>query len=445
MKYNNSKKIQRFILLFIFVLLLFCNFFTPIFADDYVYHFRFDNWERVDDVTDIVPSMIAHAHTFNGRVVAHSLVQLFELLPKPVFNVVNAALFILMLWLSFFFVQGKKINNLLLLMLFGAVWIFFPAFGEVCLWLDGSINYLWAICAGLVFLRAYFLKYTESRCLKPWQGIGIMLLGFISGAFQETMAVAVFVMCLAFVLLTRFYKKEKVELYWYIALLFYFAGILFMALQPAEMSVKSLGMDFTALYKSFINMLHMFKLYALPVFVYTVAFVLCVMNGKERGKIVLSLVFALGFVCANGVMVLATIYPVRCAAPAVLFLIIADAILLCELFADYRKIFMCLCAVTALCVAFWCTYGAVDIVSTGIQMMANERTIMEGKLQGQQDFELPYAYASTKYSVAHGLTCPEPEIWANDYMSHYYGVSSIRGYDFYSQFFEYIHHVEVMP
>lgn len=445
MKYITSGKSEKIILVCVFALLLFCNFFTPIFADDYAYHFRFDNWERVDSLRDIVPSMLAHAHTFNGRVVAHSLVQLFELLPKAVFNVINAGLFVLMLKVSFFFVEQKGRNNLLLLLLFAAIWLLFPAFGEVCLWLDGSINYLWAICAGLVFLRAYFLKYVSGKGLKLWAQLGLMLLAFISGAFQETMAVATFVMCLSFVLLCRIYKKSRVELYWYVALLFYMAGIFFMALQPAELSVKSMGLDFTSLYKSFINMLTVFKLYAVPVFVYVAAFILCLMAGKNREKLILSGVFFLGFVCANGVMVLATIYPTRCAAPAVLFLIIADAMLLAELFSDYKKIAICLSALMLLTAAFWCIYGVADVVSSGMQMWANEKTIIQGKQEGQMDFVLPHVYASTKYSLANEMIYPASEIWANDLMCKYYGVNSIQGYDYYSYFFEYIHDIDVSP
>lgn len=445
MKYIKSVKTERLILLILFAFMLFCNFFTPIFADDYAYHFRFDNWERVDSVGDIIPSMVAHAHSFNGRVVAHSLVQLFELLPKAIFNVINAALFILMLKMSFFFVEREERNNLLLLLLFAGIWLLFPAFGEVCLWLDGSINYLWAICAGLIFLRAYYLRYVSGRGLKIWARLGLMLLAFISGAFQETMAVATFVMCLSFVLLCRVYKKNRVEAYWYIALLFYVAGICFMALQPAELSVKSMGLDFTSLYKSFINMLTIFKLYAVPIFVYVSALVLCLMAGKNREALILSGVFFLGFVCANGVMVFAAIYPTRCASPAVLFLIIADALLLRELFSDYKKLAVCLSTLMLLSAAFWCVYGAADIMSSGMQMWANEKTILQGKEEGQMDFLLPHVYASTKYSLAKGMLYPDSEIWANDLMCKYYGVNSIQGYDYYSQFIDYIHQVEVSP
>ena len=445
MKYNSSVKIQKLILAFIFCFLLFCNFFTPIFADDYAYHFRFDNWERVESVSDIIPSMIAHRQSFNGRLVAHSLVQLFELLPKPVFNVINAALFVLMLNISFSFVKKEKANNLLLILLFCAIWLLFPAFGEVCLWLDGSVNYLWAICAGMLFLRPYLLKYTLNRGLKPWAVPGLLLLSFISGAFQETMAAATFVLCVVLLLLSRFLKKNKIEFYWLVALVFYAAGILFMAMQPAELSVKSLGLDFTSLYKSFINMLHVFKLYAVPIFVYVSALVLCIMGGKDRERMILSAVFFLGFICANGVMVLATIYPSRCASPAVLFLILADAMLLTELFADYRKAAACLSAMMIVAAAFWCVYGAADVVSTGMQMWANERTILQGKAEGQTDFMLPHAYASTKYSVANEILYPATEIWANDQMCRYYGVNSIQGYDYYSYFFEYIHAIDISP
>lgn len=73
------------------------SFLTPMIADDYSYSFSFADYRRIESVGDIVESMAAHRETINGRIIAHSMVQLFLLLPKAVFNTVNglaAALFV---------------------------------------------------------------------------------------------------------------------------------------------------------------------------------------------------------------------------------------------------------------------------------------------------------------------------------------------------------------
>lgn len=87
----------------VFVVMLVFNHLTPLVGDDYVYAFSFVDEQRIDSVWDIFPSMWAHRFYANGRVVAHFFAQLFLMLPKTVFNVINAlnAVWILVIMLKF--------------------------------------------------------------------------------------------------------------------------------------------------------------------------------------------------------------------------------------------------------------------------------------------------------------------------------------------------------
>ena len=148
-----SGKVRAALLLGIFLLLLLGNALTPYAVDDWAYMHSFATGERLMHFGEIFPSMAAHAQTMNGRQFSHFWAQLFLLLPKGVFDAVNALVFTALIALLARLVQSEEEpNNLILLMIFCAVWVFVPAFGQVFFWLDGACNYGWGCAAGLAFL-----------------------------------------------------------------------------------------------------------------------------------------------------------------------------------------------------------------------------------------------------------------------------------------------------
>lgn len=83
----------------LFLFMLACNILTPYLADDFTYMFSFQSGERIKDLLDIFPSMLAHAQKMNGRLVTHFLVQLTFLFPANLFDFVNAAMFTFQMYL----------------------------------------------------------------------------------------------------------------------------------------------------------------------------------------------------------------------------------------------------------------------------------------------------------------------------------------------------------
>ena len=63
-------------LLCVFAVMLVFNFVTPLLDDDFAYAFSFSDFERIESIKSIFPSMSAHRSLANGRVVSHFLVQL---------------------------------------------------------------------------------------------------------------------------------------------------------------------------------------------------------------------------------------------------------------------------------------------------------------------------------------------------------------------------------
>ena len=85
--------------------------------------------------------------------------RLFLLLPKGIFNVFNALAFTALVYLLARPCRtGDRRSALLLLAVFGCVWVLQPEFGQVFLWLDGSLNYLWCAVLSLLWLR-------QDRCM----------------------------------------------------------------------------------------------------------------------------------------------------------------------------------------------------------------------------------------------------------------------------------------
>lgn len=267
--------------------------------------------------------------------------------------------------------------------------------------------------------------------------LAFIVFAFICGAFQESMSSASFMLAVVFMLLTRFYEKRRTGWAYIAGAISSFAGLLFMATCPAETGVKSSAGSLVNFFGSFVNMMEYFRFFALLIAVFIIAFVLCLAKRAEAKKLILAGVFFLGFLAANGVMVLARIYPERCASPAAVFLIIADVMLLFELARGGSCVLALRCMAALLCaVTIYCgVLGSADVVSTFAQFKANEAAIIAARDAGEAEVLLPGLYGATKYSVAHDMEFPSSIDWVNGYLARYYGVQHIIGYDYYTQFF----------
>ena len=69
-KLLNEKNIILFI---IFISMLTLNYLYPYISDDYTYMYKYDNFERIKNISDIFLSMKDHYFLWGGRVLAHSL------------------------------------------------------------------------------------------------------------------------------------------------------------------------------------------------------------------------------------------------------------------------------------------------------------------------------------------------------------------------------------
>ena len=98
MDQNATRERRRLIgcLALVFLLTFLFSSLTPLIADDYNYAFSWATNGRVRSIADIAASMETHRAYTNGRVFSHGLVQLFVMLPKAAFNLVNALMLTLL-------------------------------------------------------------------------------------------------------------------------------------------------------------------------------------------------------------------------------------------------------------------------------------------------------------------------------------------------------------
>lgn len=432
-KLNTSRRSVMAVCAVIFIILLFCNLRTNLVADDYRYCFSFADDSRIVSIAQIFPSMAAHRHSMNGRLIAHFLVQLFLLLPRPIFKLINAAMFTAMIYMIYSIARRWHANNALLLSaIFGAVWVLQPEFGQVYLWLDGSVNYLWCAVLCLIWLMPQVRFFLSGRNLTPMQQLLYAVFSFVVGAYSENSTVALVFMALLFILLTWLYKKEKPRAWQLFILLPMLAGFAFMMFTPGEIGNKSAEFAFSVLLGNFIDT-GLYYLRFWPLLLLWAAMYYTSYSKKLALETrLLSLVFLGGSLAGHFVLTFALYCAGRSTYIALVLLLIACALLFFDLWENREEKWLAAVCVLCLCfTAYWGARGVLDILHTNYELSFNEQIISEAAENGEAHVQLPRVYAHTKYSAIEGLPYLETDNvddWSNVYMAKYYGVETVIGY-----------------
>ena len=162
----------------------------------------------------------------NGRM-ANILTQLFAgVLGKPVFDVLNALMLVLLLHLVVVHVAGKArpvaVVAITMLMIFAVI----PYPGETLLWMCGSLNYLWATTFTLYWL--HWLHSRRNSRLMAWQQVALFLASWVAGQMNEAVTVPVALGLCMWLVATR--KRPDVVLL--TAMAGYSLGVLFIVCSP---------------------------------------------------------------------------------------------------------------------------------------------------------------------------------------------------------------------
>ena len=437
MRLIQSKKLIIAVYIFVFLAIVLLTSLTPMLADDYSYSFSYaDRTVRIQTLGDIFASLKAHRANMNGRMISHGLAMLFLLLPKTVFNVVNAlnAVFLLHLCVCFlpedFSTNRRKLVFLILTALL--IWVFMPVFGQVFLWLDGSLNYSWAMTAVLVFLRPFYRSFLSEglRRHKSVLRTGLFfVISFIAGAYSENASCAAILM--AFCFLVLIYKKKKtVQRHLIASLVFACLGFLFMMTAPAEGS-RAAQTDLIGIAKNIQRVFEAPQKTLLSVYCsFAFLFTLVCMTKRNSQALMTAFVFFIGSVASVAVFVFAVYFPWRSLCSATVFMIIADLILMAALWEEYGRIFIpALTAALAMYCAFSFVLAVGDVSVLYMESKQREAAILSGIEQDNNPIEIHQYSSNTKYAASYLL----PDIyddsrqWPNYDIAAYYGAPAIVG------------------
>jgi hypothetical protein len=432
-KLNTSRKISVFLYSGIFVVMFLCNWLTPYLVDDFTYRLSFATGEFLQSVWDIFPSLAAHAHSMNGRLTAHFFVQLFALMPNVIFDLCNAGVFCLLIWLISGYTSEKR-NNLLTAAVFGAIWLYQPAFGQVNLWQDGSVNYLWSAVVVLAYLKPLTKLYMNG--VLPFRSkfskTGFLIFSFLAGSYSETAsAAAVFI---SFLLVLLAAREQNRRINWYAAASTVLAamGYISIYLAPAQWANKSAEMSISVLVLNFGIATVRYTSFGILA---AAAMVLLVVNlslNTSAKTIILGAVFIAGSLVANYIMVVAVYYSQRSTVGAFIFLLTALTIWLPPVLKERYWGTM---AVSAMAVLILATLpaglqGVRHIAISYSMVKQNEQLICESRDQGIMNVEIPWITSDSRYSALNELKYVDTEdcfTYPNDAMAVYYGVETIIG------------------
>lgn len=435
---TNARKTTVIICTVIFAIMLFLNCCTPYVVDDFTYLYNFADLSRIENLGDVVESMIAHYNSMNGRTVAHALMQISTLLPRFVFDICNSLVFLAMILLIAKIGMGKDRSgyfDLLIVMVFCAIWLYLPDFGQCILWQDGAFNYLWGVVANLLLIIPFINEciYQKHRRTPPVYKAAFLVLALLAGAYIEGPSLASIVMAILLLAWNRFFRKQKTQGYLVAALVAACLGFLTMFLSPAQWANKSDALSLGDILASFASVTTEFRALTPLLISLTIFTVLMVMDRVDINTIALCGILFLGALAGLYYMIFAKYYVARAIVATPVLLTAANAVALHALLekGNYRKIIVCMAAVLILMTVPALIEGGWDVVATGWEIAQNEENIISAKEAGVTEVEVPsLTTAQTKYSAVYGITYvnkTDPDSYPNDDMARYYGVDKIIG------------------
>ncbi|MBQ4264248.1 MAG: hypothetical protein IJB85_01890 [Clostridia bacterium] len=220
----------------IFMLMLAMNAYTPLTMDDYDYSFSWSTGERLSGLADIFRSQQAHYMIWGGRSVTHFLAQLFLYLGKPVFNVANALMYVLLLLEIYALAKPRGSAWDWRILLIAHLLLFFAVefFGVVFLWLDGACNYLWGTALALVPL---LIARSERECgffdSGAARGAMAVIPCFLAGWTNENTGCGILGICVLLILWDLF-RRRRVRLWRVTAVFAQALGVALMLLAPGN-------------------------------------------------------------------------------------------------------------------------------------------------------------------------------------------------------------------
>ena len=405
---------------------------TPLLMDDYSYSFSWASGERIRSPLEIVASMRIHRENTNGRVVAHSLVQLMLMLPKAVFNCLNALNTVLIAYLFYRYFREIGANKSAFLLFLGAflIYNYMIGFGQIFLWLDGSINYSWGVTLMLLFLWPYASDYLGlARKRSPLRAVLFLPLAFAVGAYSENGSIAVLFLAFCLSALTALREKRLSPLS-LAGLALCCLGFVFLISAPATQG-RGNGASLASIADNLRTILTMSRGVLLPLYViYALCLTLALPLGIDRRRIVFSLLLLLSGLASLSAFLFALYFVERHFCYTVFVTVLAILLLLAELLRAGRSTLpKLLAAAMGVLFLFNFALGTLDIAHVYLDSCRRQAVIRQALAAGEREVRLEMFSPYTEWSGPHSSDLDaDPDVWPNPSVAAYYGFDRVIGY-----------------
>ncbi|MEY1088835.1 DUF6056 family protein [Morganella morganii] len=426
----NYKVTVVLIISFIFAYIL--NMMTFYASDDYVYAFIYrgampvEPLQKINGLMDIATSQFNHYYMWNGRFVAHTIVQFFMQYEKAVFNIFNSIAFsFLGLMIYWIISTSTPINNrpLFLLCVYFSLWLIIPEFGSSVLWLSGSGNYLWTslIYTGFILFNIKIKKST------PLIFVLSCIFGFLSGATNENSGPAATVIVFL-IMANEYISDKKINICKAFGILFSIIGFLLMMLSPGSRRRGEVDFDINTLISHITSVIKVdVHLFFIPyLLLLSLLFFAIYKKIKiERKDIIFILIFITGHFSGIYCLILSPEVPLRAAFGPSIFLIIVICYSLCRINILNKAFFISFPVVVGTYI-----YAFIDINKTysELKIQISEIKKSDKNTDVKLLFLSPPKSMQNAYKETTNLTS-DTSSWFNSWMAAYYNVKSVKGED----------------
>ena len=434
----NAKKNYKIAIsaIILFLLILFQNHYTPFAADDYSFMFSWKDGSRITSIGQIFETLVVVYNTLIGRMVSVFFCIFFLMFPKGVFDIVNTIVFFMTICFIYK-LTGKKRNfsAVIFFTIPALLWICSPTYGQLYLWLNGSINYLWSYFFALLFLTPYIKVFRNPKQERSKIAeICFCVYGFLFGGYVENVSFATafvaFLMIVAVMYETKSVKKYLPYVYPIVMAALGF--IVSFLLSPGEMSTHTGTFELGKMFSMLISIFTAYYKFGKTLLLFWVIMmtVAIKMNADKR-EIALSVFYLLISVISAGVLCAGSYLAERSLGVGIFFLVMSNI----NLMQALRHTSLTECVAYAVCwyylimhiMLFW--NGAYDIYDTYHRWQARENYIEAQAASGERVVRIPYIEPATSFCGLYGLddvkTESSGQTWPNGVMARYYGLEMI--------------------
>lgn len=136
-------------------------------------------------------------HVWSGRITLTILINIFVNLPIQIFKIANSIMFIVVIVSGYKIINilldniNKTLKNILLIILFCLIfYISVPVINSGCLWIAGSMNYLWPL-AGMLVAIIPFVSLIKDKKVKNIHYVIFILANLLAGFAEQTGAILI--------------------------------------------------------------------------------------------------------------------------------------------------------------------------------------------------------------------------------------------------------------